>query len=374
MTEIRNLLNQVSIIIKKNADFFDATGGRFNMFKLLGVDHYENTHSAILAELLNPKGTHGLKNEFLKIFVSRLINKETISDFNCENVSIRTEVNTGDGRIDILIEDNQQHALIIENKIYAADQWAQLKRYNSWAVDHYGNGNYHILYLTLDGKEPSYNSRQDVEYVQISYSSDILAWLEECVNLSARFPLVRETINQYINHLKQLTNQDMSKFYQEELANLLAKPENIQSAVEISRNVESAKFKILSDFAIKIANEVGLLCDVNDNRQFGFYKENWENGSRIWFGVDNGKVYYSIKTEASLKCRAVPQKRIEALFTQKSDACNPFGYGYILNENWDTNNSLFLKMIDYTLAIETILPNLKKVLDYINEHLNLITI
>lgn len=56
MDRINNLLNQVSIIGKKNAEILDATGGRFNMFRICGVNHYENTHSAILTEFLNPKG------------------------------------------------------------------------------------------------------------------------------------------------------------------------------------------------------------------------------------------------------------------------------------------------------------------------------
>ena len=71
MGNIQNLLNQVSIITKKNAEYIDATGGRFNMFRIVGVNHYENTHSAILAELLNPKGTHGLKSKLLELFVAQ---------------------------------------------------------------------------------------------------------------------------------------------------------------------------------------------------------------------------------------------------------------------------------------------------------------
>jgi hypothetical protein len=75
MDNIRNLLNQVAIISKKNAEILDATGGRFNVFRLCGVDHYENVHSTILAELLNPKGTHGLKEKFLNKFIETLKGK-----------------------------------------------------------------------------------------------------------------------------------------------------------------------------------------------------------------------------------------------------------------------------------------------------------
>lgn len=50
MEKIQNLLNQVKIINQKNNEILDATGARFNIFKVCGVNHYENTHSAIIKE------------------------------------------------------------------------------------------------------------------------------------------------------------------------------------------------------------------------------------------------------------------------------------------------------------------------------------
>ena len=63
MERIKSLLNQVAIVPKKNAEILNASGSRFNIFSVCGVNHYENTHSAIIAEFLNPKGTHGLKSK-----------------------------------------------------------------------------------------------------------------------------------------------------------------------------------------------------------------------------------------------------------------------------------------------------------------------
>lgn len=147
MEKINNLLNQIAIINKKNAEILDATGGRFNMFRVCGVNHYENTHSAILAELLNSNGTHGLKSKLLECFIDTLGDYFTIEKFDFDKSRIHTEHSTEEGRIDILIEDNQNKAIIIENKIYANDQPEQLKRYNRYAQT-YKNG-YQILYLTL---------------------------------------------------------------------------------------------------------------------------------------------------------------------------------------------------------------------------------
>lgn len=302
MKEIQNLLNQVSIIAKKNAELLDANGGRFNMFRMLGVDHYENSHSAILAELLNPKGSHGLKGEFLKIFISNLINEEIIEGFNCENAKVRTEAGTYDGRIDICIEDNQHHAIIIENKVYAEDQWEQLKRYNAWALGEYSAGKYQILYLTLDGKEASLHSGQGVEYKQISYSTDIIKWLEECVYKSARYPLIRETIIQYINHLKQLTNQDMDTKNSQEIVELLSKPENLDATITIYKNYPAlCKFIInniiqknlkpqLEEFAAKNQLNIHFLEGTETTIKIVFEKNIWER-CRMTFVTEGSNLY-----------------------------------------------------------------------------------
>jgi hypothetical protein len=100
---IENLLNQVTIINKKCTEILDATGGRFNMFQICGVNHYENTHSAIISEFLNPFGTHGLKSILLKSFIESLGDFFAVRDFNIETARIRTEHSTRHGRIEISI-------------------------------------------------------------------------------------------------------------------------------------------------------------------------------------------------------------------------------------------------------------------------------
>ena len=249
MKDLQNLLTQVSITNKKNDELLDSVGGRFNMFRILGVDHYEITHSSILSELLSPQGSHGLKYKFLHSFIDIVGLNEFIKDFDYHDATVETEVSVGNGRIDILINDNKGHALIIENKIYASDQWEQLKRYNEFAINKYGVANYKIFYLTLSGKEASINSGQNIDYKPISYDNDIILWLDQCVDLSSRFPLVRETINQYINHLKKLTNQDMDTKNKEDIVKILSSSkENVQAAFTIFENVGALKELIISNY------------------------------------------------------------------------------------------------------------------------------
>lgn len=375
MNHMQNLLTQISTMVKKNNEILDASGSRFNMFKVLGVDHYENTHSAIICEFLNTKGSHGLKDLFLMAFINQVLKtdnnfKDFALLFKTESAIAMTEYPTQHGRIDILIEDNKGHAIIIENKIYASDQWEQLKRYNQFALDKYHKGNYRIFYLTLYGTEASENSGEGVSYLPISHSEFIIEWLEECVHLATRYPLVRETLIQYSNHLKKLTNQDMDVRINDEIVDMLSKPENIEAAIVVGRNLAKMKNKLLSEMSKSIANELRLNVipfPENNNNAIGFTKKEW-NKSGVYFASDKGKTYYSIKTNESRNGMAKPVGRIKELFEKNEEKWNPYGYGYVMDDHWETNNQLYLKMADGSLASETIIPYLKKVLDYLAKH------
>ena len=296
MDNIQNLLNQIAEMSKKHSeilDALDATGGRFNMFKICEVNHYENTHSAIIVEFLSPDGSHGLKAKFLECFVNKFCEKDLKQGFNCENARVKTEHHTGDdGRIDILIEDEKGHAIIIENKIYADDQWEQLKRYNNFAKKNYSDGNdgkenYQIFYLTLSGGKASEQSSQGVEYTRISYRTEIITWLEECVCIAARFPMVRETIIQYINHLKSLTHQDINMKNRDEILELLCKSEeNVESVFIIMDNFTSEEVKnylINKVFLPQLKNvceKLGLKIEENVDR-------GWANEKQTSFLIKN---------------------------------------------------------------------------------------
>ena len=290
----------MTIISKKNAEILDATGGRFNMFRICGVNHYENTHSAILAEFLNPNGTHGLKSQLLECFIETLGEYFTVQFFNYKKARVKTEHSTEEGRIDILIEDNQNKAIIIENKIYANDQPEQLKRYDRYAKV-YKNG-YQIIYLTLFGYDASKQSGEGVSYLSISYKEIIISWLEKCVGIASRFPIVRETIIQYINHLKQLTNQDMDEKNKEEITEILSKIENLRAAQTISQNY-SATFdylvkKYFNPKMEEFAKQRGLEYHYEKSEElyvkFHFTNPIWQGKCWIGFTFESRSCMYGI--------------------------------------------------------------------------------
>ncbi|MBO5972856.1 MAG: PD-(D/E)XK nuclease family protein [Alistipes sp.] len=224
MEQLQSLLDKLSKEVSRENTKLEekkSRGESFNIFSICGVNHYEVTHSAIIAEFLDPLGSHGQGLAFVKAFVESLNLQDF--DFSLNGVEVTTEMVIRNGRIDIVISNGNKQAIIIENKIYAADQCKQLKRYDDFAKTKYTNG-YKILYLTLNGNDPNDDESRNVEYITISYKHHIVDWLLKCKHLAIDKPLIRETLNQYIQHIKNLTNTiDMENNEKNSIIELLIK-------------------------------------------------------------------------------------------------------------------------------------------------------
>ena len=291
MNDIINILNQVRIVsqkIKEQRKEKFERGENYNIFNDLGFMSDEvHLHSMFLANLLNPKGSHGQRGKFLEAFLKMLQKSfSTISADNLElditNASVEVEKYIGrqtdseGGRIDIYLTDGK-HSIIIENKIYAGDQHHQMLRYWNYGMSQKGNDtgkSFVLIYLTLDGCSPSKESLgedlKENDIVCLSYKSDIRGWLDRCVELASRTPLVRETINQYISTIDILTNNVMED--NKELFDILSKEENLDAVFDIINSKENLINHIINDEFIPklkdLAKSKGLeIC--------GNYKRNW---------------------------------------------------------------------------------------------------
>lgn len=258
--KIEILLDKVRNLIAADKKLYDerkSKGEYFNIFNVLGLWSEEvQVHSRFIAELLNPKGSHGLGDLLLKEFIKD-IGLEDLG-IETENCSVITEYSIGNveedsgGRIDILIKAGKK-AIIIENKIYASDQYNQLVRYNDYGQKECKDG-YRILYLTLDGHESESAKGKDgkeIPYKCISYRDDIVRWLVDCSKLAYDKPLVREDIKQYLVLVKQLTNQNMEN--QDALVDSLMN--DIESASFIYDNYYTAVNKLLTTKFVEYLNK-----------------------------------------------------------------------------------------------------------------------
>ena len=238
---LKRLLLDVKRLLEHQEKIEQLKGERFNVFSILKMESKENeTHSAFLAELLSPHGSHLKGNVFLKRFLEMIEN----TSLDIESAQVKVEHSIGarndkaklGGRIDIYIWDKNGESISIENKIYAGDQNAQIERY----VNHH-NGNNAVYYLTLDGKEPSKESKGklkvDEDFYLLSYKSDILSWLAACVKESVEEPILRESIRQYAILIKKIT-KTMTDTATQNLIELML--DNYAESEFIASNFENA--------------------------------------------------------------------------------------------------------------------------------------
>lgn len=302
MKDIQALLSQISAIIesdKKIQEGRRSRGEKFNVFSVLGLYSQEvQLHSRIMAELLNIHGDHGMKDAFL----NALIQVTGITDlgFNAMSCVTQTEcyigvkTDTNGGRIDLLLTSDNK-AIIIENKIYAGDQDNQLLRYHNNARKKYKT--FRLLYLTLDGKDPSLsslgNESKEVQYICISYKKHIKHWLERCIEISARQPLVRETLVQYLSIINHLTHQDMDISKKQEVIKTILC--NYVSAEQVYNHFEEAKSQLLSSIKERVIGQlieaIGRDYEIK-NGDSPVYSSIWiipktEKESFLYFGVES---------------------------------------------------------------------------------------
>ena len=242
-----------------------ATGVHFNIFKILGIGHYEvRTHSPILGDLLNPKGSHGQGDVFLRLFIDQL----DIKDFDPASARLELEYHIGPvteksgGRIDIVILDAKGHAIFIENKIYASDQEKQLQRYRD------RNAQARLFYLTLKGDLPvgfTEESLKSIGAIRISYASDIRDWLVACQKEAASLPQVRETISQYLHLIRELTGQSLTQFMNEELINkIIGDADRLSAYFALTSELENVKASLVAKLDAQlddVAKTVNLIRD-----------------------------------------------------------------------------------------------------------------
>jgi hypothetical protein len=167
-----------------------------------------------------------------------------MSDFSLEKAVVRKEYR----KIDLLIS-NEKQAIVIENKLWAIDQPAQLQRYYELLKSE-GYRDIRILYLSLDGKEPEEHSIGNLRnhpnfnslITCISYKADIEQWLECCIKEAYAKPILRETLVQYRALIWEISGKTMYKEEMDEIVEFLAKGDNMVKAKKIAENWNHARW------------------------------------------------------------------------------------------------------------------------------------
>lgn len=404
MNGIQSLFDKICLLNQAYKRLEDEKGENYNLFKVIDMTSNETSvHSAFLADLLNPKGLHHIGDVFLRLFTDEFLNGMS---FSTETAIVEREKYIGPvtattgGRLDIIVTDADRKAIIIENKIYASDQENQLIRYHNYAEKN--TSEHKLFYLSLDGtvhdedKTAKHDNKELIEeehYFTISYESDILKWLEQCREKVVNKPLIREGISHYINLIKHLTNQTISKEMEKDLKDLiLENPKYIQnlgiireainlSVVELQRRFwELLKKKMEefnnddNDYSVIEKGEYRYALDEKEDRINKYYKDNLNNKRygfeflvnrcgkyeiRYAVRMDEPMVYgFFIRGTEDNKRKISNNQEFDNIINTISESLpiyKPDKAGYYLGEiDWDSKQTKFINLQFKKLDSETL--------------------
>jgi len=316
-----NKLSLESLKNKFNEHGLSSYLPQLTFYKIHGITYKENFHSKFLAFLLNPekqKKKHGCDSIFLDIFIKilkkRCKENPALSSLNPDNfdkaiTEIGSEINRkqiSGGRLDICIcktFKDKDKKIIIENKITAKDQWAQLLRISRT----YPGST--IVYLTPLGKSASLysliyqNERlEEKDYIRLSYKDDIKEWLDLCLKYiqGDTCKLNKEQIDKlsillkdYLTVIKELTYKEEKKddvldILSENLNTVRLVFENPCAIIEMTgyKNIVTLlkKYIVRKKLLKKIIKTIGndLKYKISEGKMlqkgwgFQFYKTNWQ--------------------------------------------------------------------------------------------------
>ncbi len=205
-----------------------------NIFDFLRISRKETIHSQFIVSVMQENPL------YLDMFFEIIGCKDYVNSDN--SFKPKTEVTLFNkknslGRADIWIGNtvnNGRKRIIIENKIYASDQYQQMKRYRDYLDDKdSGRDNGLLYYLTLEEKPANISSsglkknndlvsnNAQLGYERISYHNHIIPWLNRVYKDKSASKHLTYFIEEYKNALNSLTRTQVEVKNGKNLADVL---------------------------------------------------------------------------------------------------------------------------------------------------------
>lgn len=357
----------------------------FKLFQHVIV--HEMNLSAILADLLSPKGTHGQGSKFLEVFLSQFGLSLGNNRKNIVSAKVITEFRTQENRrIDIVIDIKNDIMIGIENKPWTGDSDNQLKDYandlEKMAAKE--NINWCIVYLSGRGESPSKNSikpdawegliaRKKAKELSYKY---IAEWLEECMGKckSERVWFFLGELRRYIdsefNGVKDMDEQ-------KEIIELAIRNEyNLSAALQIDSAISTIKNELLDRLHGQLTDRLA--------------KEGWKikgkfnyGESYSWIGIDFGSNFPCLDFEFQHRefqswIYGISESDKEWFDTAEKlngkidGRSNKDWYWYCLIEdeayrNWSSSEKPWLGILDGRTTAEFILKKAKYIYDILKK-------
>lgn len=387
MQAINNLLNTVSNkiqLIDISKRLYDKQlAPEFSIFNYISTN--ETNLSYILADLLNPKGSHQQGDLFLKNFIKICLPNLQCQEWNefldnLANIRVKTEeitsANQSYRKMDIYLTDSEKYGICIENKPYAKDQKDQLSDYYQ-ELKNRKHSCKHLVYLSQNLPSDDSVKSEDLEQWQVDNEfshiryNDLVDWLNACKS-DCQNASVLEFINQFIKFIQKqfIGLSDMSE-QNAIVTAILESNESLVSAIKISNQIPMLQRRLIEQFNKQLNEKI----NKNSNYQpyqnkpislgdkkgisgiefkgynlcifIGFDKNNFND---FYIGykpldenitIDN-PIFIGISDKI---IKSLPNKNM------KSDQPNWLGWYYIENlRYWQYNPDIWVKINDGSLA------------------------
>ena len=155
-----------------------------DVFDVLRLGGSELFHSNFLFWLLDPGGSHGMGEDFLRRFLRKSEAKTSLRAGRHASSAVHREreitLNGGTGRLDIFIlNENAKFLCAIENKVWSDEGENQLAFYREALDAHWPDYTIHRVFLTPEGHEPE-KAEEREHWNRMSYK-DILRLVERTI-------------------------------------------------------------------------------------------------------------------------------------------------------------------------------------------------
>ena len=220
----------------------------YNLFSVLGIETKEVLICRVLADLLNPRGQHGMGSVYLELFLKEVLHWQAVNSDVVKHAVVTAEYRIDeDRRIDLVIETAGQF-LPVEVKILAGEQKAQCLDY--YRFSRAKDPQTKVIYLTRFGTMPSAYSLSDgtervpeADLICISFKEHIIHWLEQCRNVSREE--MKSLLTQFLDTIRTITGitrENMTDMTAQEIA---GSADSLRAAMQIADSLNLAKKQVL---------------------------------------------------------------------------------------------------------------------------------
>lgn len=247
---IEKVLQSVCEVEKEHIEFRDKQESGYNIYKILCVTENEVLMCRVLADLLNPQGSHNMGDIYLREFLGTVLGID-VSEKELLRAHVYKEYPiTNDRRIDIVIQFEAAF-LPIEVKINAGEQKSQCYDYFQYAKNK--DKDTFVVYLTKYGHYPSKYSVTGKETADIvpedkihciSFKENIMEWLIRIKALSTEAMSVM--IGQYIDAIKDFTENKERAFIMDIADKISGDSDSLRASIHIAKSIDTAKAKVIT--------------------------------------------------------------------------------------------------------------------------------